>query len=128
MIGRRSISGQRTRRRRVLTTLVLAVLSTGALVLSAVPANALHLDYSDPAGTHCADNSYPVGTANIVSPYGQVLGTVTLKYSNSCGTNWAKVQNNSSYSQIRTWATRPNYDGATTVGHGGDPGPYKFCA
>lgn len=59
-----------------------------------------------------------------MSPYGQVLGTVTLKYSNSCGTNWAKVQNNSSYSQIKTWATRPNYDGATTIGHGGDPGPY----
>jgi hypothetical protein len=124
MIDKLRRSGSRRRWPRVLVPALGAAL---ALVLGlAGPASAAVLPYdnTNPSSTGCAGSGYTVGTRNIVSVTGQVIGRVELRYSNACGTNWSRVTSTIGTQQLLVWVDRP-VDGATTWGGpGGDPGPY----
>ncbi|HWJ62357.1 MAG TPA: DUF2690 domain-containing protein [Acidimicrobiales bacterium] len=79
--------------RRGLGRLVAAVALAGGLVAAmASPANALAYDYTDPATTGCSATAITVAsTAVIDSRNGANVGTVELRWSTACKTNWARV-------------------------------------
>lgn len=73
------------------SALALAALS-GAVALPA-SASAHPLDGQDPVAAGCSGDAYTVTSAPIYRQTGgQLIGRVYLRYSPSCGTNWAKVE------------------------------------
>jgi hypothetical protein len=72
----------------------LAILA-GCLASLIAPglASAHALDGKDPVQTGCSSNAYTVTSAPIYQQTsGRLIGRVYLRYSPSCGTNWAKVE------------------------------------
>jgi hypothetical protein len=126
---------QRGRRRRMVT---LAMLGAVVMALvSAAPASALAYDYtnptrvpslSNPCSNHAVSANPPYSIVNIYNPQvaGEVLGTVELRWSTSCLTNWSRVTSSSSPRALGVvaWADRRYYDGANTWGHDGDGTTY----
>lgn len=89
-----------------------------------VTAAVLPYDNTNPSGTGCAGSGYTVGSRNIVSVTGQVIGRVELRYSSACGTNWSRTVSTIGSRPLLTWVVH-QVDSATTYGGpGGDPGPY----
>jgi hypothetical protein len=82
--------------KRLLTAiLATAGLTLGSFMLPASPALAATCSGNgcngqDPAATGCASDGYTVASAPVTDPYGRV-GTVELRYSPKCGTNWSRV-------------------------------------
>ena len=124
-------------RRRVLLLVglaaVLATLPALAGTASAAPARpggpvtaaVLPYDNTDPSATGCAGSGYTVGSRNITSVTGQVIGRVELRYSSACGTNWSRVVSTIGSRPLLAWVVR-QVDGVSTAGGpGGDPGPYS---
>lgn len=76
------------------TGTVLASLGVVAMVMStAAPAQAE--TFRDPLSSGCANDAYTVdswGAYN--SKHGQYQGTVELRYSPKCGTNWVRMSSN----------------------------------
>lgn len=121
--------GRRLRGPRIRLGLVgLLILGSVAALLyvTATPASALSYDYTNPSnGCSASAQPNPVVSGNIINPEtGGVLGTVQLRYSTGCRTNWSRVVSNQGAVNILVWADRRYYDGADTRGHDGDPGPW----
>jgi hypothetical protein len=59
---------------------------------AAAPASALSYDNTDPQSTGCASSGITVKSASIRSSYtGKIIGSVELRWSTKCKTNWARV-------------------------------------
>lgn len=125
MIDRlRTIPGRRPRWGRILVPGVGAALTLVLALAGPASAAALPYDNTNPATTGCSGSGYTVGTRNIVSVSGQVIGRVELRYSSVCGTNWGRTTSTIGTRPLLTWVVR-QADGVTTYGGpGGDPGPY----
>jgi hypothetical protein len=93
--------------RRILVGLVLAVsatslpLVTTAEVALAASCSAGGCDYQDPATTGCSTGSYTVVSAGVFSA-GVRYGTVELRWSPTCQTNWSRLT-------INAGAANPNH-------------------
>lgn len=76
------------------TGTVLASLGVVAMVLgTAAPAQAEV--FRDPLSSGCARDAYTVDAWGVYnSKYGQYQGTVELRYSPKCGTNWVRMSSN----------------------------------
>jgi len=75
----------------VLTAAAVAVIPAG--VAQAAPPG-IGLDNSDPAVTGCSTSAITYWSKNLLNPAtGAVNGTVELRYSRSCETNWVRVNN-----------------------------------
>lgn len=65
-----------------------------AMFATALPASALPYDGQDPMASGCASSAYTVLSApiKIIPMYGSgTVGTLELRYSSQCGTNWGRV-------------------------------------
>lgn len=98
------------------TGTVLASLGVAAMVLgTAAPAHAEL--FRDPLSSGCARDAYTVdawGAYN--SKYGEYQGTVELRYSPKCGTNWVRMSSNTPGNRV--------YAGVQAFPAGGG-GPYS---
>jgi len=86
-------------------------LALGASIAVAAPASALsgtQYDGTDPAATGCATGSIVIYSADAwEGVYNTVEGTVEVRYSPSCGTNWVRVYNaNASDGVTHKWIER----------------------
>jgi len=82
---------------RFFVTMTVAVASVAVAVFGiAQPAAASGYGYDgqDPFATGCASSKTPVGTFDLLAQLGDgtSVGTGTLWYSTSCGTNWVSVR------------------------------------
>lgn len=106
------------RLRRLASALVGATLWAAT---AAGPAFALQYDDTNPGVTVCGDGSHPVsilGSANILSAAGAIIGRVELRQSVFCGTAWSRVYNLTSGSvsvrETLITYTTPNLAGAAS--------------
>jgi len=79
--------------RRRVRTIACTLTFTALAVLSAAPASAAQYDpYTDtnPATTGCSTDAITIATRTIQSPQSQ-YGTMEVRYSPSCGTNWVRA-------------------------------------
>jgi hypothetical protein len=75
----------------------LGVAAVLTLAVGAAPATAHPLDNTDP-GAGCATGSQVIKTTPIVSDFTSAqIGTMEVRYSPSCGTNWVRVNNSIGY-------------------------------
>jgi len=105
------------------TLLAAAALAVVLVMPSVARASNLPYDRTDPVQTGCANNAYTVGSNNLFTPSGQLVGRVELRYSTTCHTNWARVISYVGSRQLLTFSVRV-FDGVSTWGYGGDPGPF----
>lgn len=78
--------------RSIACRLVLVTLATAAgagLVSSAARAANLPYDGSDPIATGCTSGATTPRAAGVADSRGHYLGTIQLRWSGRCGTNWA---------------------------------------
>lgn len=59
------------------------------------PLSGYGYDGTNPATTGCANSSYAIWSTPIKTSNGQQVGTLEVRYSTACGTNWVRMQNNS---------------------------------
>jgi hypothetical protein len=96
--------------------LTVTVATVAMLGLGAAPAHAgTNWDYTNPATTGCATGSYAIASYPIkVNFTGATVGTLEVRWSPSCQTNWVRVNNTiggSSYKYILRYAG-PGYNSA----------------
>lgn len=85
--------------RRVVSVAIAALILPATLLIGAAPASAHPLDGTDPgASPYCATGSVPIYSTPIYSDFtGAQIGTMEVRYSPSCGTNWVRVNNTLGY-------------------------------
>jgi hypothetical protein len=90
---------------RFLPTLAATAALVTCLTL-AVPGSA-SASVGDPIQTGCASDAYTVSTRAVTNSGGGVVGQVQVRYSPSCGTNWAKVVSSvgTAYIQAEVYTT-----------------------
>ena len=79
-----------------------------ALMVAAPAAQAAPYDGTDPIATGCANGAITIGTRPIKSPQA-TFGTMEVRYSPSCQTNWIRANLNNSYENVTVtkWIDRP---------------------
>src|SRR5215203_2657682 len=92
--GRRE-HGHSNARRLFTVSLMALLLGISVLASSASPAAASSLDGQDPIASGCSAGAYTVVSTpiRIIPMYpggGTIVGTLELRYSPSCGTNWVR--------------------------------------
>lgn len=67
------------------------------------PASAHPLDGTDPAGTGCASGSVVIYSQALINGFDNSrIGTMEVRYSPTCGTNWVRVDNWLGYNAHKT--------------------------
>ncbi|MEO8095646.1 MAG: DUF2690 domain-containing protein [Pseudolysinimonas sp.] len=110
-------------------TLAVAAATVVVLGLGASPAQATNgygYDGTNPATTGCATGSYAIGSWPIkVNGTGATVGTMEVRYSPRCGTNWVRVNNTLAgyqalkyISRASPWAEQGEIDAATGWSYG----------
>jgi len=72
------------------TGLAVPIATATAAHAAACPPAGYQCDHQDPVATHCADDASFVASAPVTSS-GVSYGTIELRWSNRCQTNWARL-------------------------------------
>lgn len=112
-----STSGHLRARRRIVRTAALAGLVLAGAVGLAPSADAAPYDGSNPVSTGCASNATTIASRPIKSPQA-TFGTMEVRYSPSCQTNWIRAVLNTNYANTVAvkWIERPAQGNLSTAG------------
>jgi hypothetical protein len=107
-----SASGERSTKRRarfhrLAAPLIAIGIALGLPLVSAAAASASTLphDGTDPIATGCANTAITVATASVTLTNGS-RGTLSLRWSTACKTNWAQFSGGSGVGSVSVWVYR----------------------
>ncbi|GAA5226976.1 DUF2690 domain-containing protein [Paeniglutamicibacter antarcticus] len=89
-------------RRRIGAILATTLIAVGVTLGASMPAQANPIYRGgDPLSTGCSNGAYTLTSWGLYnSKYGQYQGSVELRYSPKCGTNWIRVTSNTPGNQV----------------------------